>query len=108
MAKFQLNPGEILIGNGMMSLYLKQGLTKKPFQGNIYITDQRACFKISMTPGALDMDLPLENIKGFSVSGAAIFTQVTIHSRTGETYSFTGFPAKKLQGWLAQLGVQKL
>ena len=68
--------------------YLKQGLTKKPFPGNIYITDQRACFKISMTPGALDMDLPLENIKGFSVSGAAIFTQVTIHSWTGETYSF--------------------
>ena len=108
MAKFQLNPGEILIGSGMMSLYLKQGLTKKPFQGNIYITDQRACFKISMTPGALDMDLPLENIKGFSVSGAAIFTEVTIHSRTGETYSFTGFPAKKLQGWLRQAGVQEL
>ena len=108
MAKFQLNPGEILIGSGMMSLYLKQGLTKKPFQGNIYITDQRACFKISMTPGALDMDLPLENIKGFSVSGAAIFTQVSIHSRTGETYSFTGFPAKKLQGWLRQAGVQEL
>jgi len=34
MAKFQLNPGETLIGSGMMSLYLKQGLTKKPFQGN--------------------------------------------------------------------------
>ena len=55
MAKFQLNPGETLIGSGMMSLYLKQGLTKKPFQGNIYITNQRACFKISMTPGALDI-----------------------------------------------------
>jgi len=108
MAKFQLNPGETLIGSGMMSLYLKQGLMKKPFQGNIYITDQRACFKISVTPGALDMDLPLENIMVFSVSGAAIFTQVTIHSRTRETYSLTGFPAKKLQGWLTQLGVQKL
>ena len=55
MAKFQLNPGETMIGSGMMSLYLKQGLTKKPFQGNIYITNQRACFKISMMPGALDM-----------------------------------------------------
>ena len=28
MAKFQLNPGETLIGSGMMSLYLKQGLGK--------------------------------------------------------------------------------
>lgn len=108
MAKFQLNPGETLIGSGSMSLYLKQGLTKKPFQGKIYITDQRACFKISMTPGGLDMDLRLENIKGFSVSGVAPLTKVTIHSKTGEAYPFTGFPAKKLQGWLAQLGVQKL
>ena len=72
------------------------GLDEKPFQGNIYITDQRACFKISMMPGALDMDLPLEDIRGFSVSGVAIFTQVKIHGRTGENYSFTGFPAKKL------------
>lgn len=108
MAKFQLNPEETLIGSGMMSIYLKQGLSKKPFQGNIYITNQRACFKTSMMLGALDMDLPLENIRGFSVSGVAIFTQVIIHSRTGEAYSFTGFPAKKLQGWLDQLGVQKL
>ena len=108
MAKFQLNPEETLIGSGMMSIYLKQGLSKKPFQGNIYITNQRVCFKISMMPGAWDMDLPLEDIRGFSVSGVAIFTQVTIHSRTGENYSFTGFPAKKLQSWLMQLGVQKL
>ena len=100
MAKFQLNPGETLIGSGMMSLYLKQGLTKKPFQGNIYITDQRACFKISMMPGALDMDLPLENIKGFSVSGAAIFTQVTIHSRTRNLflYGLSGKETAKLAG----------
>ena len=33
MAKFQLNSGETLIGSGMMSIYLKQGLSKKPFQG---------------------------------------------------------------------------
>lgn len=39
-----------------------------------------------MMPGALDMDLPLEDIRGFSVSGVAIFTQVTIHSRKGETF----------------------
>ena len=108
MAKFQLNPKETMIGSGQVALHQKQFLNTKPFSGNIYITNQRACFKISMMPGALDMDLPLENVKGFAVSGAAIFTQVTIHSRTGETYSFTGFPAKKLQGWLAQLGVQKL
>ncbi len=31
MAKFQLNPNETLIGSGPMSLYLKQGLSKRPF-----------------------------------------------------------------------------
>jgi len=32
-------------------------------------------------PSKLDMDLPLENIKGFSVSGVALIIQVTILSR---------------------------
>mgnify|MGYP001057383485 CR=1 FL=1 len=46
MTKFQLNSGETLIGSGMMSIYLKQGLGKKPFQGNIYITNQRATISL--------------------------------------------------------------
>ncbi len=33
MAKFQLNSGETLIGSGMMSIYLKQGLSKSRFRG---------------------------------------------------------------------------
>ena len=107
MAKFQLNPGETMIGSGMMSLYLKQGLTKKPFQGNIYITNQRACFYISMV-GSPEMDLPLSEIKGFSVGKKALFTAVTIHSRADENYVFTGFPVKKLQDWLRQAGVREL
>ena len=51
MAKLNLNPGETMIGSGQMSLYQKQGLMKKPFQGNVFVTNQRACFKISMMPG---------------------------------------------------------
>ena len=107
MAKFQLNPGETMIGSGMMSLYQKSGLTKKPFQGTIYVTNQRACFQISMSPH-LDMDLPIEEIKGFTVKKLMLVTQVTIHSKSGETYPLTGFPAKKLQGWLQQVGVQQM
>ena len=107
MAKLNLNPGETMIGSGQMSLYQKQGLTKKPFQGNVFVTNQRACFKISMVPG-LEMDLPLEEIKGFSVGKIALFTAVTIHSKSGETYPLTGFPAKKLQDWLRQAGVQEI
>lgn len=108
MAKLDLKPGETMIGSGQMSLYLKQGLMKKPFQGNIFVTNQRACFKISMMPGDPDMDLPLEEIKGFSVGKIALFTAVTIHSKSGETYPLTGFPVKKLQDWLQQAGVQKI
>jgi hypothetical protein len=54
------------------------------------------------------MDLPVEEIKGFSVGKIALFTAVTIHSKSGETYPFTGFPAKKLQDWLRQAGVQEI
>ena len=49
MAKFQLQAGETLIGKGPMSLYQKQGLTKKPFQGKIYVTDQRVCFYMDLS-----------------------------------------------------------
>ena len=55
MAKLQLNPNETMVGSGQMSLYLKQGLSRKPFQGNIFVTNQRVCFKISMMPGDPDM-----------------------------------------------------
>ena len=145
-----MKPGETMIGSGQMSLYLKQGLGKKPFQGNVFVTNQRACFKISMMPGDPDMnlpldrcdifrnvhgslcaavvvvvrpflahipqtgqraghkftanhDLPLEEIKGFSVGKIALFTAVTIHSKDGKEYPLTGFPAKKLQDWLRPL-----
>ena len=107
MAKLNLNPGETMIGSGQMSLYQKQGLTKKPFQGSIFVTNQRACFKISMVPG-LEMDLPVEEIKGFSVGKIALFTAVTIHSKDGKEYPLTGFPAKQPQDWLRQAGVQEI
>ena len=107
MAKLDMKPGETMIGSGQMSLYQKQGLTRKPFQGNVFVTNQRACFKISMMPG-LEMDLPVEEIKGFSVGKIALFTAVTIHSKSGEEYPLTGFPAKKLQDWLRQAGVQEI
>ena len=107
MAKLDLNLGETMIGSGQMSLYQKQGMIKKPFQGNVFVTNQRACFKISMVPG-LEMDLPVEDIKGFSVGKIALFTAVTIHGKDGKDYPLTGFPAKKLQDWLRQAGVQEI
>ncbi len=107
MAKFQLNPNETMIGSGQVALHQKQFLNTKPFSGNIYVTNQRACFYISMIGGP-EMDLPLSEIKGFSVGKKALFTAVTIHSQAGENYVFTGFPVKKPQDWLRQVGVREL
>ena len=107
MAKLNLNPGETIVGSGPMALYLKQGLGRKPFSGDIFVTNQRVCFKISMMPGDPDMNLTLEEVKGFSVKKGLI-TQVSIHSKAGEVFPLTGFPVKKLQDWLRQVGVQEL
>jgi len=107
MAKFQLAPGETMIGQGTVARHQKQFLGSKTFDGTIYVTDQRACFYVRMV-GSPDMDLPLKEIKGFSVGKKALVTAVTIHSQAGEEYVFTGFPVKKLQDWLRQAGVSEL
>ena len=107
MAKIQLAPGETIIGSGQMALHQKQFLTTKPFSGNIYVTNQRICFYISMM-GKPEIDLPLSGVKGFSVGKKALFTAVTIHSQAGESHVLTGFPVKKLQDWLRQAGVPQL
>ena len=107
MAQFQLQAGETLLGKGPMSLYQKQGLTQKPFQGKIYVTDQRVCFHMDLS-GTVLMDLPISEVKGFTVGSILFISKVTIHSKAGENYVLTGFPAKKLQRWLTQLGLPKL
>ncbi len=107
MAKFSLNPGETMIGSGQVALHQKQLLGTKPFSGNIYVTKQRVCFYVSMV-GHPEMELPLSEVKGFSVGKKALFTAVTIHSQADEKFVFTGFPVKKLQDWLRQVGVQEL
>ena len=108
MAKFELNPGETVIGKGQMALHKKQYLNTRPISGHIYVTDQRACLYVTLLGmGTMEMDLPLAEIKGFSVKKALI-TTVTIHSKAGESYVFTGFPSKKLQDWLRQVGVSEI
>ena len=83
MAKFQLQAGETLIGKGPMSLYQKQGLTQKPFQGKIYVTDKRICFYMDLS-GTVLMELPIGEIKNFTVGSMLFITKVTIQSKQGE------------------------
>ncbi len=107
MAKPKLNPGETMIGSGQVALHQKQFINTKAFSGNIYVTNQRVCFYISLV-GSPEMDLPLSEVQGFSVGKKALFTAVTIHSKADEKYLFTGLPIKKLQDWLREAGVQEL
>lgn len=105
MAKFQLSQGETLIGSGMMAYKVKSFPVRRT-RGNIYVTNQRVCYYESMT-NYVYMDLPLNQVEGYSVK-KMLFTFVEIHGADGKVYSYSGFPAKKLLGWLDQAGVHKL
>jgi len=106
MAKLQLNPGETLIGSGQVTLYKKLFINTKTYDGNIYVTNQRVCFYIRMS-GEPEMELPLSRAQGFSVEKKTLYTMVAVYARSGESYAFTGFPVKKLPGWLRKAGVQE-
>lgn len=56
----------------------------------------------------MEFELKLSEIRGFAVGKHLFATKVTIHSKSEEKFTVTGFPVKKLQGWLAQIGVQKI
>lgn len=107
MAQLQFNAGERLIGHGMMAYQEPRGMFYRSWQGNIFITNQRAVFRMSMT-GISMMELSLSEIRGFMVNKSLFVTVVTICSCSGEEFRFTGFPAKKLQEWLKAAGVPRL
>ena len=107
MARFQLASGETLVGKGSMSLKQRWGLSSQLYQGTIYVTNRRIFFHMSLS-GTILMDVALSDVKGFSVSRILFVTAVTIHSRSGEQFMLTGFPAKKFQSWLLQLGILRL
>ena len=103
MAKFKPEAGETPIGSGTMALHQKQFLNTRSFDGTIYVTDRRACFQIRMMKD-LEMDLPLEQVKGFGVKKAMMITTVTIYGREGESYAFTGFPPKSFRSGSVRRG----
>lgn len=108
MADIHLEPGESLIGQGMMAYWEPVlGSSCNVWRGTIFVTNQRVCFRISWT-SHMEFELKLSEIRGFTVGKHLFATKVIIHSKSEEKFTVTGFPVKKLQGWLAQIGVQKL
>ena len=108
MADIQLKSGESLIGQGMMAYWEPVlGNSCNVWRGTIFVTNQRVCFRISWT-SHMEFELKLSEIRGFTVGKHLFATKVTIHSKSEEKFTVTGFPVKKLQDWLRQVGIQKI
>mgnify|MGYP005766973445 FL=1 len=107
MAKFQLQENETLIGSGMMAYKHKKSPASQPTRGTIYVTNQRVCYYESWN-NYVYVDLPLSEVAGYDTKRALFVTFVYIYDKNNTRYAFSGFPAKKLQGWLEQVGVKKL
>ena len=108
MTDIQLKSGESLIGQGMMAYWEPVlGSSCNVWRGTIFVTNQRVCFRISWT-SHMEFELKLSEIRGFTVGKHLFATKVTIHSRSEEKFTVTGFPVKKLQDWLRQVGIQKI
>ncbi len=108
MANIRLESGESVFGRGMMAYWEPVlGGACNVWRGTIFVTNQRVCFQISWTTH-MEVELRRSEIIGFTVGRHLFATKVMIHSKSGETYTFTGFPAKKLQSWLGSLGIPRL
>ena len=108
MADIQLKSDESLIGQGMMAYWEPVlGSSCNVWRGTIFVTNMRVCYRISWL-SHMEVELRLSEVAGFSVGKHLFATKVIIHSKAGERFTFTGFPVKKLQDWLKQVGVQKI
>jgi hypothetical protein len=107
MEKFQLQENETLVGSGMMAYKHRESITRQPTRGTIYVTNQRVCYYESWS-NYVYMNLPLSEVAGYASRRALFVTFVHIYDKNHTVYSFSGFPAKKLQEWLRQVGVKDL
>lgn len=108
MTGFSLAPSEQLLGQGIMAYWEPVlGSACNVWSGTVFVTDQRVCFHIFLT-FHMEFELKRPEISCFTVSKQWFATKVTIYTTDGKKYMLTGFPAKKLQGWLRQMGVQKI
>ena len=115
MTNLQLNPGESRIGQGLVSYRDLEKHTYQCWHATIYVTNQRV-FLDTYT----GIELKLSKIRGFTfgrillffpsvtIFGQAEKTVIGEHGLTEDAYTFTGFPIKKLKGWLQQAGIQEL
>lgn len=107
MAKFKLQPGEKLIGEGWMAFRHKQGLGYQQESTKVHVTDQRVYCDHMM--GLEFMNVPVSELKGFQMGKVMLLVPlVTIYDKNNVSYLFADFRAKKLAGWLRAAGVLEL
>ena len=51
---------------------------------------------------------PLSDVAGYDTKQVVFINFVHIYDKNHTVYRFFGFPAKKLKGWLEQVGGKKL
>lgn len=98
---FQLREHEKLIGSGLMAFQ------RGRITGTIFVTNQRVCFHESLT-NFVYMSLPLSEVAGYRIRRVLLLRFVSIYDKQQYAYTFSGFPAKKLPGWLEQAGVKDM
>lgn len=107
MDKFELQEDETIIGSGMMAHKHKKSVNRQPTRGTIYVTNRRICYYESWSNFEY-MNLPISQIKGYESKSMLFVTFVNIYDRDNRCYVFSGFPAKNLQKWLENIGINKL
>lgn len=119
MAKFQLLPGETLIGEGHMTYRheylnytgksdsLAPNIHRTTESTRVYVTNRRVV--CTHFPAGMEyFQWPLEELRGYQRGTRLKFPSVTILTRDGGQFEFCCVQAKQLAQWLRQAGLPEV
>ena len=119
MAKFQLLPGETLIGEGHMTYWHERynysgksdSLSPRVHQVSestkVYVTNRRV-FCAHFPTGMEYFNWPLEELRGYQRGTRLKIPSVTVLARDGGQFEFCCVQAKQLAQWLKQAGLPEV
>lgn len=119
MAKFQLLPGETLIGEGHMTYRheylnytgksdsLAPAIHRTTESTKVYVTNRRV-FCAHFPAGMEYFQWPLEELRGYQRGSVLKVPSVTILTRDGGQFEFCCVQAKELARWLSQTGLPQV
>ena len=119
MAKFQLLPGETLIGEGHMTYRheylnytgksdsLAPAIHRTTESTKVYVTNRRV-FCAHFPAGMEYFQWPLEELRGYQRGSVLKVPAVTILTKDGGQFEFCCVQAKQLAQWLRQAGLPEV